>query len=596
MAEVNIDLRLNQGNVRQGLRQVQGSISQTNGVLNSFLGNLAATAFTAFANGAISAFGDIFRSAIAIERTGAVFRALIGDAEQAEQALRSVSVFAANTPFDNPSVERAAQQLLAFGTTAGQLTERLTDLGNIAGVSNAGIDELATIFGQVNAQGRLTAERFNQIAERGVNLGDTLANRLMIPVSQLRDAISRGAVSADVFNEAIGELGDRFQGIDALSNTLGGQLSTLGSQFELIRRSVGGELTPALTEAVRALNAFLESIQPVISAIARLVVERVLEFIRDLRDGLNDGTSALARIRDFLIEHRAIIIRIATVYAIYIASITAARTASIAYGIAVGLVTPILTVLRTALLATRAAVILGSQAFVALAGFLTTTFTAVLGILLTPIGAIGAAIIALGVIGTGFSDELAVAFTRAQRFGVQLAQAFVTTGIVIESTFREVGGSVLRLLSTPIMFITEQIAALIRRIPAAFRPNALNNFANALDQVDVTGFARNLETNESGLFAFNMALGRSDQRLMALQTQLETTANNTTFGEQLSSSFNESLNNLQTAATNNEFLAPIISQLSSFRMTLSNSLPTEGIAMFAETGRGLLNSLRRGTS
>ena len=51
------------------------------------------------------------------------------------------------------------------------------------------------------------------------------------------------------------------------------------------------------------------------------------------RDGLNDGTSALARIRDFLIEHRGIIIRIATVYAILCVHYSG-NTASIAYGIA----------------------------------------------------------------------------------------------------------------------------------------------------------------------------------------------------------------------------------------------------------------------
>ena len=577
--------------MRSGLRQVQGQISRTNGVLTSFLGNLAATAFTRFAQGAVTAFGDIFRSAIQIERVGAQFRVLIGDAQQAELALQSVSEFAAGTPFSNPSVERAATQLLAFGTTAGQLEERLRDLGNIAGVANAGIDELATIFGQVNAQGRLTAERFNQLAERGVNLGDNLASRLMIPVTNLRDAIMRGAVSAEIFNEAIGDLGDRFQGIDALTNTLGGQLSTLGSNFELLRRNIGGEFTPVLTETVRAFNDAFGAIQPFARALSRIVVDRLVQFFEDVRMAINNTESAFNQIRSFLIEHRAIIIRIITAYALYTGALLAARIATISYGIAVGVIGPVLALLRGSLLATRTAVIVLSRGFLILGGYLATTFKAILAILLTPLGLIAAAIVALGVVALGFRTRVAQAFVEAQRAGVRLAKSFAVTGIVIESVFREISGAILRFIGPAIMTITSNLSALIRRIPSVFRPAALDRFADSLDRIDVVNFARDVETGESGLFKFNEELGKADARLGLLSDQLGMTASRTNFGDELSRSFNETLETLSMAANNNEFIAPIVSQIQSFRMSLSD-IPTEGLSAFVDTGRGLLNSLR----
>ena len=580
--------------MRSGLRQVQGQISRTNGVLTSFLGNLAATAFVEFARGAITAFGDIFRSAIQIEQVAAQFRVLIGDAQQAEIALRSVSEFAAGTPFDNPSVERAATQLLAFGTSAAQLEERLRDLGNIAGVANAGIDELATIFGQVNAQGRLTAERFNQLAERGVNLGDQLATRLMIPVSQLREAISAGSVSAAVFNEAIGALGDRFQGIDALANTLGGQISTLGSNFELLRRNIGGEFTPALTDLVRTFNEAFGAIQPFARALSRIVVDRIVMFFTDVRDAINDTGSAFNQVRNFFIEHRAIIIRIVTAYALYSGALLAARTATLAYGIAVGIIGPALTLLRSGLLATRTAVIVLSRGFLILGGYLATTFKAILAIILTPLGLIAAAIVALGVVALGFRTRLAQAFVEAQRSGVRLAQAFSTTGIVIESVFREIAGSILKFLAPAIMTITSSLSDLIRRIPRVFRPAALDRFADSLDNINIVNFARDVETGESGLFAFNRELGRADERLGLLSDQLGMTASQTNFGDELTRSFNETLTQLSTAASNNEFISPIVNQIQSFRMSLS-SLGEGGpgaLGSFVDSGRSLLESLR----
>ena len=424
--------------------RVQQNVTQTNSVLSQFLGNLAATAFISFASAATEAFGDVFRSAIQIEQVSAQFRVLTGDAEVAAQTLREVSVFASTTPFENPEVERAATQLLGFGVAAEDVVGRLTDLGNVAGVSNRSIEELAIIFGQVNSVGRLTGERFNQLLEGGVNLSDALANELGVATTEVTAQITAGAVSADVFNRALSSTGNRLGGIAVLSETLGGQLSTLSSTFELLRRAVGSQATPALTELVMVINSALASIVPFVQALSRIVVDRVVSFIRDFRDELEAGTTTIQRITAFLQEHRGIIIRVLTAYVLFRTAVLATRAAVFAYGVVVAAGAAIQAAYTSAVVATRIAVTLLSRGFVALAGFLGGAFTAALGVLLSPIGLVGAAIAAIGIVIVGFRQRAAQGLVEVGRFFVQLAQRVVATAATIETVLRLVASSVLR--------------------------------------------------------------------------------------------------------------------------------------------------------
>ena len=304
MARVDVDLRLQNRQFMRGLRQTQQSISTTQLVLGGFLANLATGALTGFATAASSAFRSVFRSAVNIERTRAQFTALVGDADLAREALERVTRFAADTPFETADVERAGVQLLAFGTRAEDLTDRLMQLGNVAGVSNRNIGEIATIFGQINAQGRLTAERLNQLTDAGINLNDALAGELNISVSELRDTISRGGVSAEQFNRAFRALGDRLDGTNRLSMTLGGAISGLNSQIEEAVRVIGEGLAPIFSEIARDLTNLIKVNRELIVQFG----SDVYEFARSAYDGIKNAIAAtLSFIERFRTENMGLI-------------------------------------------------------------------------------------------------------------------------------------------------------------------------------------------------------------------------------------------------------------------------------------------------
>ncbi|BAQ92891.1 viral A-type inclusion protein [uncultured Mediterranean phage uvMED] len=278
-ANVDIQLKLVTSQINRGLRQVDSSVRKVNKSLSfanlslaSFAGNLATRGFASFIFTIRNGIGDILNSAIAIEKVSTQFKVLIGDSLQAKKALETVSKFASTTPFTNPEVERASKTLLSFGVTTETLLPVLKNLGDIAAASGSSFEEIALIFGQVSAAGKLTGERLLQLQERGIAIGPALANVLGVSVSEVRDKVSQGAASVETFTKALQSLsqkgGPAFQGIAALSKTLGGSLSTLESNFELIRRSIGSSFTPAITKAVNTLNKFITTNQSEITNLA----------------------------------------------------------------------------------------------------------------------------------------------------------------------------------------------------------------------------------------------------------------------------------------------------------------------------------------
>ena len=200
--------------VMTGLSQAMNIVNQIGAVIGKFkeLGRFA------------------LDSAANIQALQTSFGVLAESIAVGEKLYSDLVAYANATPFETAHVTQAGQTLLGFGTTTSNLTNQMKILGDVAASLNVPIKALSLIFGQVQAEGKLTGERFKQLNERGVALGQELADKLGIPISALKDEISKGKVSFEVFNEVITEsatgTGKFAGGAEKLSKTLGGLIST----------------------------------------------------------------------------------------------------------------------------------------------------------------------------------------------------------------------------------------------------------------------------------------------------------------------------------------------------------------------------------
>lgn len=279
MAKINIDIAVNQQDAKrkldnlaksttaatQGFDRLSLSVKQSSSAFGSFVGNVAAIGFTKLVGSLTSLVSSSVSVTREVETLRTQFEVLTGSVGLANKAVQDLQQFAANTPFQFKDLAQATQRLLSFGFTLEQAQENLTDLGDVAAASGANINELALIFGQVNAAGKLTGERLLQFQERAIPIGPALAKTLGVTESAVRDLVSQGKVDFATFERAFKSLNDTgefaFEGMIKRSRTLDGRISTLKDNFELLQANIGAKLGPALKALVSTVTIFIQRIQ-----------------------------------------------------------------------------------------------------------------------------------------------------------------------------------------------------------------------------------------------------------------------------------------------------------------------------------------------
>jgi tape measure domain-containing protein len=225
--------------------------------LGGTIGKLAG-AFTA-----IQAARFVFAKTAEVETQTRSIQTLTGSVEQANQIIQELQQLGAATPFTSTELIETAKRLSAFGVAGNEVVEVTRRLGDVAGATSANLSELALVYGQVQAKGRLQGEELLQFQERGVALQAELQKMYGLTGEQFSKALSKGQISAEAVEVAIKRLTDTggkyANGAIAQSTTLAGKFSTLQDGIEGIARTIGTALSPAikavLNEAIFAVNA-----------------------------------------------------------------------------------------------------------------------------------------------------------------------------------------------------------------------------------------------------------------------------------------------------------------------------------------------------
>jgi len=305
---VSFDLELAVKGFEQNLKKVdnnlgkfhkdfQKSASRSSQAWASFAGNLAANAVGALARG----MGDFAKgtvdAAISLEKMSTELGVMLGSAKAGQKQLEELQQFAATTPFQLTGIVDATKKLLSFGVASKDIQSTLTTLGNIAAGSGKPIEDLARIFGQVRAEGKLTLERLNQLNDSGIALGTVLATNLNKSVAEVRKEITKGSISFGEFKTAMndiqGEGGIFAQGMIKQSKTLGGVLSTLSDNIFNFQGQIGQALLPAIKSMAIAFIETIQAISKPLVAFIGWINENSLALKVTLSTALAAATGAL---------------------------------------------------------------------------------------------------------------------------------------------------------------------------------------------------------------------------------------------------------------------------------------------------------------
>ncbi|MDV2994967.1 MAG: hypothetical protein N4J56_004621 [Chroococcidiopsis sp. SAG 2025] len=195
------------------------------------------------------------------EKAKVQFTTFLGSAEAAEKALRSVTAFAANTPFELPEVTKAASKLLAFGVAANDLTKSLKTVGDVAAATGTPFNELADIYGKLRVQGRAYMEDINQLQGRGIPIVQMLAKQYGVTAEEVKKLVEAGRIGFNQIDYALEkstQKGGQFANMmDNLSKTTEGKLSNMADKVTAAFASIFTTIQPVVNASIDLVSEFL---------------------------------------------------------------------------------------------------------------------------------------------------------------------------------------------------------------------------------------------------------------------------------------------------------------------------------------------------
>lgn len=154
-----------------------------------------------------------------------------GNTEAAEGLVSELQQLAKVTPMETLGLAKTANLLMGYGTSAEDVIDTLTMLGDVAQGDQDKLDHLALAYGQAMAAGKLNAQDANQMINAGVPIWSMLADHMGLTVAEVRKMSEEGKITsdvlADVFKVATSDGGKYYKAMENQSKSYKGQLSTM---------------------------------------------------------------------------------------------------------------------------------------------------------------------------------------------------------------------------------------------------------------------------------------------------------------------------------------------------------------------------------
>lgn len=185
-----------------------------------------------------------------------------GNKEKADELLNDLKEMASTTPYQTSGLIKATQTMLSFGMSVDDAKKSLQAIGDIAMGDSQRMDSLTLAFSQVQSAGKLTGQDLLQMINAGFNPLNEISKMTGKSVSQLKEEMSKGAISAEMvsqaFQHATSEGGLFYQGMEKGAQTTAGKISTLKDNFNELLGSLTENLLPIFTKLVEKLTSIVQ--------------------------------------------------------------------------------------------------------------------------------------------------------------------------------------------------------------------------------------------------------------------------------------------------------------------------------------------------
>jgi len=201
------------------------------------------------------------------EQMQVAFSVMLGSGDAAKKMLADLNQFAASTPFELPGIQQAARTLLAFGFQQEEIMGLMRTLGDVSAGTGKDLSELAVIYGQIRAAGRLMGGDLLQLINAGVPIIGVLAKQFGVAEGEIKKMVERGQIGFPAVQkafESMSQQGGVFENMmKRQSGTLAGLWSTLKDNISALARETGDAIVEGfdLKTIIEQMTVFAQVIQ-----------------------------------------------------------------------------------------------------------------------------------------------------------------------------------------------------------------------------------------------------------------------------------------------------------------------------------------------
>lgn len=223
--------------------------------------------------------GIVTKMGMEAEKTATSFNVLVGNEEKAAKMLGELNRYADNTLWDRSTTQEAAKTMLGFGVSTESVVGDLKMLGDVAMGDKNKLSQLALVFGQISAAGKLQGQDLLQLINAGYNPLLDISEMTGKSVAKLKEEMSKGLVTFDMvraaFQKATGPGGKFANMTERIAETSYGAFEQLKGKF------------------ISTLLQLYNIIQPLVIPVLN-VLGNVLDYIGKIAAWASDNLSKIA--------------------------------------------------------------------------------------------------------------------------------------------------------------------------------------------------------------------------------------------------------------------------------------------------------------
>lgn len=200
--------------------------------------------------------------AMKIENARFQLGVLLKDSEKVEAVMQNVQTAVDGTAYGMDAAATIASQFAASGMQAGeQMQHSLQAVAGVAAMTNSSYEDIGRIFAQISGQGRLMGNDLLQLSGRGMNAAATLGEALGKTEAEVRDMVSKGQISFQMFSDAMYQAFG--EGSKKANESMNGAFANVKSALAKIGADFVSPLVAQNGPIVKFLNAVREKINDI---------------------------------------------------------------------------------------------------------------------------------------------------------------------------------------------------------------------------------------------------------------------------------------------------------------------------------------------